>query len=163
MYRLEKGRLAAAAAYRKDTVAEPNNMRPLQLAGAIHVHPNGRFVYVVNRADGTIDFNGKKVFAGGENNIAVYSINQTTGEPTPIQHIDTRKVHARTFHIDPRGRLMVVQHNLPVNIREGDDVRVAPAGMTVFRIGNDGKLTYERVYDVDVGNDTMFWMGMVRL
>jgi 6-phosphogluconolactonase (cycloisomerase 2 family) len=163
MYRLENGRLAADSAYRKDTLAEPYNMRPRQLAGAIHVHPNGRFVYVANRADSTIEFNDKKVFAGGENNIAVYSINQTTGEPTPIQHIDTGKVYPRTFHIDPSGRFMVVQHTLPVNFRDGNDVRLVPAGLTVFRIGNDGKLTYERLYDVDVGKDTMFWMGMVRL
>ncbi len=163
MYRMEKGRLTSDTVYRKDTVAEPNNMRPRQLAGTIHVHPNGRFVYVANRADGTVEFKGKKVFRGGENSIAVYSIDQSTGEPTPIQHIDTRKVYPRTFHIDPSGRLLVVQHNRPVNVRDGDEVRLVAAGMSVFRIGNDGKLTFVRTYDVDVGDQTMFWMGMVQL
>jgi len=33
----------------------------------------------------------------------------------------------------------------------------------VFRIGDDGKLTFERKYDIDVGDKTMFWMGMVPL
>jgi 6-phosphogluconolactonase len=33
----------------------------------------------------------------------------------------------------------------------------------VFRIGDDGKLAFVRKYDVDVGNNTMFWMGMVQL
>ena len=34
---------------------------------------------------------------------------------------------------------------------------------TGFRIGNDGKLTFVRKYDIDVGDKTMFWMGMVGL
>jgi hypothetical protein len=33
----------------------------------------------------------------------------------------------------------------------------------VFRIGDDGKLTFARKYDIDVGDKTMFWMGMVPL
>ena len=71
----------------------------------------------------TVDFQGKKVFKGGENSIVVYAIDQSTGEPTPIQHIETQKIHPRTFHIDPSGRLLVAQHNLPVDVREGDTVK----------------------------------------
>jgi hypothetical protein len=37
-----------------------------------------------------------------------------------------------------------------------------PAGLTVFRMGNDGKLTFAHKYDI-VGDRTMFWMGMVPL
>lgn len=64
MYRLENGRLAADTTYRKETVAEIKNLGPRQLAGTAHVHSNGRFLYVANRNDGTVDFNGKKVLAG---------------------------------------------------------------------------------------------------
>ena len=106
---------------------------------------------------------GKQVFVGGENNIVVYSIDQSTGEPTAIQHIETRAIHPRTFHIDPGGRMLVAQHNLPVNVRADGGIRLAPAGLSVFRIGDDGKLTYVRKYDIDVGDTTMFWMGMVPL
>ena len=93
----------------------------------------------------------------------MYSINQSTGEPTPIQHVETRAIHPRTFHIDPSGRLLVAQHNLPVNVKEGDAIRLMPAGLSVFRVGDDGKLTFVRKYDVDVGGKLMFWMGMVPL
>jgi len=93
----------------------------------------------------------------------VYTIDQSTGEHTPIQHIETQKIHPRTFHIDPTGRLLVAQHNLPVNAREGDAVKPIPAGLSVFRIGDDGRLTFARTYDIDVGDKTMFWMGMVPL
>ena len=162
-YKMENGRINPEIAFRVDTLLEPNNIRARQAASTVHVHPNGRFLYGANRAQATVEFQGKQVFKGGENSIVVYSIDQTTGEPTPIQHIETRKIHPRTFHIDPSGRMMVVQHNKPVNVREGNDVKTVPAGLTVFRIGDDGKLTFVRGYDIDVGDKLMFWMGMVPL
>lgn len=162
-YKMEGGKINPEIAFRAETLAEPKNIRARQAAGTVHVHPNGRFLYGANRAQATIDVEGKKVFKGGENSIVVYAIDQSTGEPTPIQHIETRAIHPRTFHIDPSGRLLVAQHNLPVNVREGDAIRTAPAGLSVFRIGDDGKLTYVRKYDIDVGDKSMFWMGMVSL
>jgi len=163
MYRMENGRIVPEIAYRAETLAEPNNIRARQAASTVHVHPNGRFLYGANRAEATVEFQGQQVFKGGENSIVVYAIDQNTGEPKPIQHIETRKIHPRTFHIDPSGRVLVAQHNLPVNVRDGDAVKTVPAGMSVFRIGDDGRLTFARTYDIDVGNKTMFWMGMVPL
>lgn len=163
MYRMESGRILPDILSRKDTLAEPGNIRSRQAAGTVHVHPNGRFVYGANRAQGTVEFEGRKVFKGGENSIVVYSIDQATGEPSPIQHIETRGIHPRTFHIDPSGRLLVAQHNLPVDVREGDTIRTVQAGLSVFRVGDDGRLTFARKYDVDVGGKVMFWMGMVPL
>jgi 6-phosphogluconolactonase len=163
LFRMEDGRINSDIAYRAETLAEPNNIRARQAAGTVHVHPNGRFVYGANRAEATTEFQGKPVFKGGENSIVVYSIDQSTGEPTPIQHIETQKIHPRTFHIDPSGRLLVAQHNLPVNVRDGDAIKTVPAGLSVFRMGDDGKLIFVRTYDVDVGDKTMFWMGMVPL
>jgi 6-phosphogluconolactonase (cycloisomerase 2 family) len=162
-YKLDGGKINPDIAYRAETLAEPQNIRSRQAASAVHVHPNGRFLYGANRSQDTIDFEGKKVYKGGENSIVVYSINQTTGEPTPIQHIETRAIHPRTFHIDPSGRMLVAQHNLPVNVRDGNTVRTLAAGLSVFRIGDDGKLTFVRKYDIDVGDEVMWWMGMVAL
>lgn len=163
MYRMEGGKINPEIAFRAETLLEPKNIRARQAAGTVHVHPNGRFLYGANRAQETIDVEGKKVFKGGENSIVVYSINQSTGEPTPIQHIETRAIHPRTFHIDPSGRMLVAQHNLPVNVRDGNAVSVVPAGLSVFRVGDDGKLIFVRKYDIDVGDKAMFWMGMVPL
>src|SRR5215470_16424836 len=162
-YKVDGGRINPEIAFRADTLAEPTNRRARQAAGTVHVHPNGRFLYGANRAQETVDYQGKKVFKGGENSIVVYSIDQSTGEPTPIQHIETRAIHPRTFHIDPSGRMLVAQHNLPVDVRDGDAVRTVPAGLSVLRVGDDGKLTFVRKYDIDVGDKTMFWMGMVQL
>jgi len=160
-YKMEGGRIDPEIAFRAETLAEPRNIRSRQAAGTVHVHPNGRFLYGANRAQATVAVYGQNVFQGGENSIVVYSVNQSTGEPTPIQHIETRAIHPRTFHIDPGGRLLVAQHNLPVNVRDGNVIRTTPAGFSVFRIGDDGTLTFARKYDIAVGDSTMFWMGMV--
>jgi 6-phosphogluconolactonase len=162
-YKMEGGTINPEIAFRAETLADPRPISSRQAASTVHVHPNGRFLYGANRAQDTIEIEGKQVFKGGENSIVVYAINQSTGEPTAIQHIETRAIHPRTFHIDPAGRMLVAQHNLPVNVRDGDGIRTALAGLSVFRIGDDGTLTYVRKYDIDVGDTTMFWMGMVPL
>jgi len=163
MHRMQGGKPLPEVVFNKSTLLEPSNIRSRQAASAVHVDPNGRFVYGANRSQDVVDFNGKKVYKGGENSIVVYSINQQTGEPNAIQHIETNKVHPRTFHIDPSGRMLVAQHNLPMDVRDGDKVRTVSAGLSVFRMGADGKLTLARTYDVDVGDKSMWWMGMVPL
>jgi 6-phosphogluconolactonase (cycloisomerase 2 family) len=163
MFPMENGRLAPMPAFVAGTLAEPNNIRARQAAGTVHVHPNGRFVYGANRAEQTMDYQGQKVFKGGENGIVVFAIDPSTGEPKPIQHIESGGLHPRTFHIDPSARMLVAEHNLPVKVRDGDAIKTVAAGLSVLRIGDDGKLTFVRKYDVDVGDKTMFWMGMVPL
>jgi 6-phosphogluconolactonase len=146
----------------KETLSDPRSTFR-QSAGTIHVHPNGRFVYQANRASSTVDFDGKKVFAGGENSIAVFSINQNTGEPMLIQNIDGHGIQLRTFAIDPSARMMVAASMEPLLVRESGTIKTLSAGLTVFRIGSDGKLTFARKYDVDVGSKTQFWSGVVTL
>ena len=163
MFAITNGQLSAAPVFRKDTLAEPGNIRGRQAAGTVHVHPNGRFVYAANRASSTVEVDGKSVFAGGENTFAVYEIDMTAGEPVPIQHVDTRGIHCRTFHIDPSGRMLVAAHITALPVREGAAIRTVPASLAVFRIDGNGKLDFVRKYDVDVGDRTMFWMGMVPL
>src|SRR5712671_1202051 len=68
-YRIENGRLNPEIAFRAETLAEPDNIRARQAAGTVHVHPNGRLLYGANRAEQTVEFQGKKVFKGGENSI----------------------------------------------------------------------------------------------
>ena len=59
--------------------------------------------------------------------------------------------------------MLVAQHNLPVDVRDADNVRAVKAGLSVFRMGTDGKLTFVRTYDFDIGDKIMWWMGMVPL
>lgn len=163
LLRMADGKVGPDLLFRTGTLAHPVANRARQAAGPIHVHPNGRFLYASNRAEQTENFGGTPVFKGGENGIVVFAIDDETGEPTPIQHVDSRGIHPRTFHIDPSGRLLVAEHNLPVAVRDGGGTRVMPAGLSVFRIETDGTLDFVRKYDHDVGDQTMFWMGMVPL
>jgi len=156
----ELGKTVEGPKFRKTTLARPDALKPRQLAGAIHVHPNGRFVYVSNRADGTVDYEGRKVFNGAENTIAAYSIDGETGEPTLIQTEDTRGMHVRTFHIDPSGKILVAANMTTRTICAAEEIRSVPGGLSIFRIGDDGKLQFVRKYDVDVSQANMFWMGM---
>jgi 6-phosphogluconolactonase len=155
--------LAREPLFVKDTLPDPKARGPRQHAGAIHVHPNGRFVYLTNRDSGTVDFEGKKVSGGGHNNVAMFAIDQTTGEPTLIQTVDAHAIELRTFAIDPSGRMLVAASIRAVPVRDGESIKTVPAGLSVFRIGEDGKLTFVRKYDVDVGDRTQFWSGMVTL
>lgn len=80
-----------------------------------------------------------------------------------VQRIETRGMHPRTFAIDPSGRLLIAANKSPIVVKDGSTVRTVPASLDVFRIGAGGKLTYVRKYDVDVGNASMFWTGLVTL
>ena len=160
---LKDGTLSNKPLFIKDTLADPSNARPWQILGTVHVSPNGRFVYVANRASVTTDFEGKPVFAGGENNIAVFSINQETGEPTLIQNIDTQGIHARTFSLDPSGRILVAANTMEESVRDASGVKTVPGSLAVFRVRSDGKLEFVRKYDLDLGSRQLFWAGIVPL
>jgi 6-phosphogluconolactonase (cycloisomerase 2 family) len=142
--------------FNKDTLSDPNTAVP-QGAGPIHVHPNGKFVYLTNRTFPASGPGARKVAPGGENSVAAFAIDQTTGEPRLMQNLDGRGLQLRTFGIDPSGRLLVV-----ASIMAAEDGTL-PAGITVMRIGADGRLSFARKYDVDVGNAQQFWSGMVTL
>ena len=161
--KMKDGTLSRNPLFAKDTLADPGNVRPGQALGTIHMHPNGRFVYLANRASGTVDFEGKPVFVGGENTIAVFAINQDTGEPTLIQNVDTRGIHVRTFALDPSGRILVAGNMMQLAVRDKDGVKTVPASLAVFRVRPDGKLEFARKYDLDVGSRNLFWMGIVPL
>jgi 6-phosphogluconolactonase len=161
MFAIDGDRLSPEPLFSKGTLAEPGNIRGRQVAGTVHVHPNGRFVYVANRASSTVGEGAERVFAGGENTLAVFAIDPASGEPNPVQHVDTRGIHCRTFHIDPSGRLLVAAHITGLPVRTGGAIRTVPACLSLFRIGSEGRLDFVRKYDVEVGDRQMFWMGMV--
>jgi 6-phosphogluconolactonase len=162
--KLQDDTLSPAPLFTTDSLADPNHVRPGQAAGTVHIHPSGRFLYQANRASGTTQVEGKLVFAGGENNIAVYAINQQTGEPARIQNVDTRGMHPRTFALDPSGRILVAANQMPLVVRDGSTLKTVPASLSVFRIGESGKLEFARTYDVDAaGSKSLYWAGMVAL
>jgi 6-phosphogluconolactonase (cycloisomerase 2 family) len=161
-YRIINGEsVEPKALFTKDTLDHQAASTPQQMTGAIHVHPNGRFVYLSNRASGTTLVDGKPVWEGGENTIGVYAIDQKTGEPSRIQNIDSGGMHARTFALDDTSALLVAANQNAVTKPDGTIVR---ASLAVFRVSSNGKLEFLRTYDVETGQGrSLMWAGFVRL
>jgi 6-phosphogluconolactonase len=163
VYQMTKdGSLGAIPLFTKDSLADPARKARRQNAGTVHVHPSGRFVYQANRS-AIPDANGKAIDGGGENSIAVYAIDQHTGEPSLIQSADTHGAEPRTFALDPSARILVAANETAILTGSDAKAQVIPASLAVFRIQNDGKLDFVRKYDVDTSTGSMFWMGIVAL
>src|SRR5262249_40443462 len=143
------GTLTPAPLYSKATLADGTGVKAGQTASAIHLHPNGQFVYVANRGAGS----------GGTNNISVFRINQQTGEPSLIQNADTHGFTPRTFSVDPSGRMLIVGNQTTTSVAGS----VVPANLAVFRIRPDGMLEFVQRYDSAVGQKPLWWTGLVPL
>lgn len=155
--------LEPKALFTVNTLDNQAASKPQQMTGAIHVHPNGRFVYLSNRASGTASVNGKQVWEGGENTIGVYAINQKTGEPTRIQNVDSHGMHARTFALDDGARILVAANQNAVIRLDGETETTVPASLAVFRIGDGGMLSFVRKYDIATGGGrSLMWVGFLR-
>ena len=148
-YRRDKTGLAEL--FRTTTLKDTRLSFPAQRAGAIHVHRNGRWLYATNRnLDPSL---------AGENNIATFSIDAVTGEPTLLDHIDSHGFEPRTFTIDSTGAFLIAGNMMKLARRKDDDriVDVEP-NVSVFRIGVDGKLLFVRAYD-QPNSGHVSWVG----
>ncbi len=162
--RLNAEAIGAEPLFSNDTLADPAHVHPGQMLASIHMHPSGRFVYVANRASGTEDFHGRRVFVGGENSIAVFAIDPSTGAPSLVQSIDTRGIHPRTFALDSGGRVLIVANQMQLAVRDGREIKTVPASLTVYRIRGDGRLEFVHSYPVETPDGrSLFWMGLVEL
>jgi len=159
LYQLRNdGSLDALPLFTKDSLADSSHKAQRQNAGTLHVHPNGKFVYQANRA-AIPGATGRNVDGGGENSIAVYSINQQSGEPTRIQNVKTRGGEPRTFALDTSGRILVAANQTAIY----DGPALIPASLALFRVREDGLLDFVRTYDVDTKGGSLFWMGIISL
>jgi 6-phosphogluconolactonase len=154
--------------FRASTLRDPSFTFPPQRAGAIHVHPNGRWLYVTNRnvapcaSSVPCPDREKKPFEKGENNIAVFSIDGRTGEPTLVEHVDSHGFEPRTFTIDPSGTFLIAGNMMNIVRKDANTFVDVQPNLSVFRIGSDGKLTFLRSYD-QANAGLLWWVGAYRL
>ena len=160
MFALADGMPGDMPLYTVDTLSDRSRVHPRQMTGTLHVHPDGRFVYVAERGEDSIKADAHHR-AGGENTIVTFAIDQSSGAPTLIDRVETRGIHPRTFAIDPSGRLLVAANKADQEVVDAAGTRRIPASLDVFRIGTDGKLTFLHKVDVDTTHGPMFWMGMI--
>jgi 6-phosphogluconolactonase (cycloisomerase 2 family) len=149
VFGIRNGTLTVQPLFTKATLAEGTGVKAGQAASTVHVHPNGQYVYVANR--GTL--------AGETNNIAVFRVEQQTGEPSLIQNIDTHGSTPRTFSLDPSGRMLVVGNQTTMS----GAATTVPANLTVFRIRPDGTLEFVQRYDMAASRKPLWWMGLATL
>lgn len=165
-YRYRGGRLEEPAEFDVPTLKQPDHAAPGQRAGAIHLHPSGQYLYVSNRANRTTPVMAAgqpaEVFAGGENDIALFALDPRSGEPRLGDHYDTRGFEPRTFTIEPSGRFLIVanQSERYVSAASGAP-RAVSRSVVVFEIGAGGRLEYRQEYAF--GGGDLFWIGSVQL
>lgn len=94
---MELGKLTAA----QSISALPAAFKGYNDAADIHLAPSGRYLYSSNR---------------GHNSIAVFSVDQSSGELSLIQHMDCGGESPRNFAITPDGRHLLVAHQKTGNI-----------------------------------------------
>jgi 6-phosphogluconolactonase len=165
-YRYRQGVIEEPPDFALPTLVHPGNVRPRQRVGAIHLHPDGEHLYLSNRADGNTprESAGQSVdvFAGGENNIALFTLQPGSGEPRTVEHYDTHGIEPRTFTIEPSGRFLIVGNQSHRNVLDASgSLRAVPPSVAVFEIGESGRLQYLRKYDFTRGD--VFWVGAVQL
>jgi 6-phosphogluconolactonase (cycloisomerase 2 family) len=150
--------LGTGPRYVASTLVAPAPPLGRQTCGAIHVHPNGRFVYVSNRwspEPGTAAENGPQ----GQNTLAVFSIDPGTGKLQLIQSVDTGGIHCRVFEISPDGETLIAGH---VEAWHADSSREGSRPLvSVFRIGQDGQLTRWHAQEIGSSGESVFWLGAV--
>lgn len=162
VFKRDGDRILPDPVFERELLPDPQNTPHKQGAGTVHVHPNGRFVYCVNRGHVPVDYQGKPVLIGADNTFLVFRVDAASGEPTLVQRIDAGGICARTFALHPSGRMLVAGNAETHWVKEGDSVREVSGNLAVFEVNADGTLRYVRKYDVALGTDEkLFWMGMV--
>ena len=161
MFEFDGDTLSEDAIFTRPTLAGPVQKRTRQMTGGIRVHPNGRYVFIANRADGTVEERGQHVVVGGENNIAIYSLDQSTGAPELLQHVDTNGIHCRNIQFDPEGEIFVGSHIKPYYVMDQGGVTLIPPRLSIFRVGSDGQVKLLRSHDIPWDGPDVFWMGLV--
>ena len=150
------------ALFTKDTLDNQAASKPAQMTGAIHVHPNGRFVYISNRASGTMTVDGKPVWEGGENTIGVYAIDQKTGEPDANSEHRQRR-HARA-HVHARRGVGAAGGSQSECGDESRWHRACPRRLRSFASPTTASSSLLRKYDVETGQGgSLMWAGFLRI
>jgi len=104
------------------------------------------------------------IYSGvGENNVATFAINDTTGEPTLLDTQDSHGFEPRTAILDADAKVLIVANQKFLGTTTG----TVPPNLAVFKVGADGRLTFDQTYDL--ADPTMpgaaneaWWVGAIK-
>jgi len=97
-YNYKGGKLTAL----QKIATHPDTLKEGFGSADIHVSPDGKFLYASNR--------------GNENNLAIFSVDQTTGMLTLRGYQPTMGVQPRNFTIDPSGKYLLAANQKTGNV-----------------------------------------------
>ncbi|UHL63164.1 lactonase family protein [Paralcaligenes sp. KSB-10] len=160
MFRTLDGAIGVQPAFTVGLLDNPLAIQDPQLAGAIVVHPDGRTIYVVNRSHAKPPAHGLPMSGGGENSIVVFSVDPSNGRPRLLQRVALQGMHARCAMISQAGNLLIAAVRQPSLRRKAGKVTECPAGFSIFRIVENGRLDPLGHHAVNVGGDQLFWAGL---
>ena len=119
MFAIDGDRLSAAPLFSNGTLGEPGNIRGRQAAGTVHVHPNGRFVYVANRASSTVGEGASASLpAAKTRSPSLRSILQPASPPRSSMSIPAASIVA-PFTSIRAARLLVAAHIMGLPVKDG--------------------------------------------
>lgn len=131
--------------------------RDVQLAGAIVVHPTGRFAYVVNRAHPASD-GPHSLEDIGENSVVVFELDERTGAFSIVQRMPLIGIHARCLSLSQDGSMLVVAIRQALTVHDAEHGQTPlPAGFACFHVQPTGHLSFIRHHVVDVRHEQLFW------
>ena len=143
------------------TLSKPLQSGVRQANSAVHVHPSGKFVYVSNRTYPAAPINCR-ARPNGEDNIAVFEINEISYEPSLIQSADTLGSLPRTFSIHNSGKMLVAANSEAARkINSKGKATSLPLSLVSYKIGENGKLALKHQIKFKDKNQLLFWAGFL--
>ena len=159
---IHKGKVSDTPLHRTTTLSQQMKAGIRQAASAVHLSPSGKFVYVSNRTYRSSEDLSEKTVPAGEDNIAVFKIDENSGNPTPIQHANTEGSLPRTFSIHKSGKMLVAANSeATTKINTSGTPKDLPLSLIVFEIQTNGKLQKKQKIEFSQTNKLLFWSGFL--
>ena len=157
VFRHRNGSIDPEPSWTVQLLENTNRRNNPQLGGAIIIHPNGRFAYVVNRAHPLPGESTQQPFHG-ENSIVVFRLNGLTGAPEIMQRMALNGLHARCIALSEDGMVLIAAFRQAGRISGAAGiVTELSAGFACFRVLDSGHLSLVNQQTVDVGEAQLFW------
>lgn len=132
-----------------------------QRVGTVRVHPSGRWLFTVNRADAIQSVDGVRKLECGENEIVVYEIEATDGNLVEVQRLDASGIEPRTLSVSDNGSYLVVGNQISAHRPEAAALTYSPASLHVLEIQRDG--TLKPYWSMQFPDQELIWSGTVAI
>ena len=143
------------------TLSKPLQLGARQANSAIHLHPSGKFVYVSNRTYAAAPINAG-VIPNGEDNIAVFEIDEISFKPSLIQSVDTFGSLPRTFSIHKSGKMLVAANSEAAKkLNFNGKATSLPLSLVSYEIAANGKLALKQQINFHAKDQLLFWAGFL--